>query len=286
MDIHFVNVGKGNCSIIDFPTREHLTIVDIDNSRHTEGNELTCPIDYLEEHFKGRSIHRFILTHPDMDHMSGLHELHSKYSISNFWDTENDKTLTMAAIKKSPFYSEDDWKTYKKISESQSKPKALKVLRKESRDFWNVNNITVLSPSSHLIKLSKDCADTHPDKYNHLSYVLRIDYAGVRILFGGDATVAAWDNILAECGKESLKADIFLAPHHGSKNNVNEEVFKHIAPDYVIVSVDQGVDYDYKYYTSLAKRRVLSTKHYGNIELSIKEDGSYLPFKVERNSES
>jgi competence protein ComEC len=282
MKIHFVNVGKGNCSIVDSPSG-NLSIIDIDNSRHTPENELTCPIDYLEEHFKGRAIHRFILTHPDMDHMSGLHELHSKFKIGNFWDTDNDKALTKADIKKSPFYNEDDWTTYQKLSESKAEPLAHRILRNESRDFWNTDKITILSPCDGLIKHSKGCADTDSEKYNHLSYVLRIEHAGVRILFGGDATTTAWDDILKNCGKESLKADIFLAPHHGSKNNVNEEVFKHIAPDYVIVSVDRGVEYDNTYYSSLAKKQVLTTKYYGNITLTIKEDGSYLPFSVQKN---
>jgi competence protein ComEC len=282
MEIHFVNVGKGNCTIIDFPSG-HLSIIDIDNSRHTPENELTCPIDYLEENFKGKNIFRFILTHPDMDHMSGIHELKTKFPIINFWDTENDKTLTITDIKKSPFYDEKDWTTYQTLSESKENPKALQIKRNESRDYWNSDGITVLAPCDTLIKLSKDTNDTDADKYNHLSYVLRVDFKGIRILLGGDATIAAWEDILEKCGKESLKADIFLAPHHGSKNNVNEEVFKHISPDYVIVSVDKGVEYDYKYYSGLAKKSVLSTKYYGNIKLNIKEDGTFLPFTVEKN---
>jgi len=274
MKIHFINVGKGNCSIIDFPSG-HLTIIDIDDSRFTEENELTCPIEYIKDHFNGKNIFRFILTHPDMDHMSGLHELNSKINITNFWDTENDKSISIKEIKKSPFYSENDWKTYQMLSESKENPKALKILRNESKDFWNKDNITVLSPSKELIELSNNAAETDSNKYNHLSYVLRIDYAGIKVLFGGDATIEVWDNILEKCGKEALKADIFLAPHHGSKNNVNEDVFKHIAPDYVIVSVDQGVKYDYDYYSKFAKENVLSTKYYGNIVLTINNDGKY-----------
>jgi competence protein ComEC len=283
MKVHFINVGKGNCTLIDFPSG-HLSMIDIDNSRHTEENELTCPIDYLEKHFKSRDIFRFILTHPDMDHMAGLHELKSKFGILNFWDTDNDKTLTINDIKKSPFYDEKDWITYQKLSESISSPKALQITRYESRDYWNSDGITVLAPCDGTIKLSKDANDTDCDKYNHLSYVLRVDYKGVRILLGGDATFEVWDNIFKNCGKDCLKADIFLAPHHGSSNNINKEVFKHISPDYVIVSVDRGVEYDYEYYKEFPKKMLLTTKYYGNIVFDIQENGTFLPITVEKNA--
>jgi beta-lactamase superfamily II metal-dependent hydrolase len=51
--------------------------------------------------------------------------------------------------------------------------------------------------------------------------------------------------IKTTCGAAVLKADVFVAPHHGSKYNVNQTVFKDIASDFVIVSVPNGVDYDY-----------------------------------------
>ena len=280
MIINFLNVGKGNCTVIDFPS-EHLTIVDIDNSRGTNDNELTDPVDFLKKRYKGRNVFRFILTHPDMDHLSGLHELHTEFDIINFWDTDHDKTLEFNSDDKSP-YKKEDWETYLRLRKSDLTPKSLQNLRHESKDHWNTDKVTILSPSKKLIKLSKETPEGNSNKHNHLSYVLRIDCHGKRILLGGDATIDAWDDILEECGKEALKADIFLAPHHGSKNNVNEEVFKHIAPDFVIVSVAEGVDYDYDYYSKLAQKEVLSTKYYGNISFELKEDKTY-EISVQKN---
>ena len=82
---HFLNVGKGNCTIIDFPSGR-LSVIDIDDSRALSQNEklamllekkasLTNPIDYIVSKFADREIFRFILTHPDMDHMSGIKRL-------------------------------------------------------------------------------------------------------------------------------------------------------------------------------------------------------------------
>lgn len=282
LNIHFLNVGKGNCTIIDFPSG-NLSMIDIDNSRTNGG--LTNPIDYFKTKFNDRSIFRFILTHPDMDHMSGLDELTGTTSISNFWDTEHDKTFADEEWDASP-YRQEDWEQYLKLRESQNNPKCLKNYRYESSNCcWTKDGITVLSPSANLVRLSGDVSENDPQKYNHLSYVLKVEYAGIKAILGGDASIEVWKDILDKCGEESLKADIFLAPHHGSENNIHEDAFDAIAPDYIIVSVNEGVDYAYQYYNRLAKKKVLSTKHYGNIRFDIKDNGEYLPIIVERNAE-
>jgi beta-lactamase superfamily II metal-dependent hydrolase len=75
-----------------------------------------------------------------------------------------------------------------------------------------------------------------------------------------------------------------LAPHHGSTYNVNKEVFQHIDPKYVVVSVIKNVDYDYAYYSTLAKTQVLSTKHFGNISFHIDDKGKIEKIYVEKNA--
>lgn len=60
-----------------------------------------------------------------------------------------------------------------------------------------------------------------------------------------------------------------MAPHHGSPNNRHEDAFEAIAPDDVIVSVHEGQDYDYQYYSSLASDQVWSTKADGNIVIDV-----------------
>ncbi len=273
--IHFVDVGKGNCVIIQFPSG-HTTFVDIDNSHTSEEN--TEPIEYFKSKKMDYNVFRFILTHPDMDHMSGLHELNQKYDIINFWDTENEKKLT--EWDNTP-YKEEDWDTYQSFKGSESDPKHLEYLRGADQKCCFVGDgITVLSPSYKMLKESKDAPDGDSEKYHHLSYVLMIEYSGLRVLLGGDASKKAWDDILEEWGEDALKANIFLAPHHGSKNNVNEEVFKHIKPDYVIVSVDEGTTYAYNYYNSIST--VLTTKHYGTIKVRLQSNGKYTKY-LEKN---
>lgn len=270
--VHFLNVGKGNCTVIQFPSGR-LAIVDIDNSRIEEKDDvLQDPIQFLKDTYPNVGVFRFILTHPDMDHMSGLSELKRTRTISNFWDTNHDKVLDPD---KDDFgiYDPNDWREYLSMRGSSTEPKQLVLYRDTSNDFWNADGITILSPSSELETLSHNCKETDSDKYNHISYVLRIQYEGIVVILGGDATKKAWEDILLHYKAKNqlglLKAHVFLAPHHGSANNVNSDVFAHIAPEYVVVSVHRGMDYDYDYYSKLAKNSVYSTKYNGNVELQV-----------------
>jgi competence protein ComEC len=58
-------------------------------ARHEAKKELTDPIEYLHQHYPGESLFRFVLTHPDLDHMRGLKKLHEAIGFINFWDTSH-----------------------------------------------------------------------------------------------------------------------------------------------------------------------------------------------------
>ncbi len=266
--VHFLNVGKGNCTILE--VQSGVGMLDIDNSRVDGDDSLTDPLVYLKGMLPSGSLFRFILSHPDMDHMSGLRLLSKQVPIANFWDTANTKTFDDSDWAASP-YDKRDWETYQRLRVSTENPKSLRLLSGATSECcWVQDGITVLAPTDKLVQQANET-----EEYNHLSYVLRLDHGGTRVLLGGDATPEAWDEIARVRGSGSLKADVFLAPHHGSPNNVNKDVFKLVSPSYIIVSVAEGVDYDYDYYNGLAGKSVMSTKAYGNMRLHIEDNGSY-----------
>ena len=277
LDFHFINVGKGNCTLINFPNG-HLSIIDIDDSRSISTIEQMVmqlskkalpvnPLDYIAANFPNESIFRFILTHPDMDHMSGIKALFDKKSVYNFWDIPNNKP-DPGNWDTSP-YDKEDWDFYQDLRNSKKNITVVTPLRDQiSECCWIQDGIYILSPDKELLKKAEDCGE-----YDHLSYVLMIDYAGKKILLGSDSTKFAWENILEFYGN-SLETDIFLAPGHGSKNHISSEILDVIKPRLVIVSVAVNIDYDYELYKRYG--RVLSTKHYGNIKVKIDDNGEIL----------
>lgn len=275
LKVDFLNVGKGNCVVVKFPSG-NLSVIDIDNSRVEINNPLQDPIGYLETNYPNESIFRFVLTHPDMDHLSGLNELNQKREIVNFWDTENNKTAEQTKMHLGG-YNAADWQCYQQLREKSENPKVV-VIHQESTPsiYWKEDLIQVLAPSKAMVSLANNTGE-----FNHCSYVLMIEYDGIKILLGGDATKESWRDILAFHGGTALKTDVFLAPHHGSPNNIEKDVFQHIDPDYVVVSDHYGHSYDYAYYNGLANKQVYSTKHFGNITVLI--DGDNRRIYPERN---
>lgn len=110
--IHFLNVKQGDCIWIEHSSGRN-TVIDICNGNADNGENLieemfkessntsgnynqkahpTNPIEYFNVNWL-QNIFRFILTHPDMDHMDGIERLFKEFNIINFWDTDNNKTI-------------------------------------------------------------------------------------------------------------------------------------------------------------------------------------------------
>lgn len=273
---HFLNVGKGNCTIIEFPSR-NLSVIDIDNSKSLSSRESmkivlekratpSNPIEYITSNFDYQDIFRFILTHPDMDHLSGIKELFDLKNIYNFWDAKNNKNISSDDWDNSP-YSKEDWDFYQEMKNKEECPKYLNLYRGSKSDCcWVQDGIEILSPNQELINHSEET-----EEYDNLSYVLMIEYQSIKAIIPGDATILALNNIIENYDEDMLKADILLAPGHGSKNHVCKDFLDIVKPRLTIVSVAEGVDYDLETYKKYG--RVLSTKHYGNVKVKIKNNG-------------
>ena len=76
----------------------------------------TNPFDYLNHKLAIGEIFRFILSHPDMDHLDGFDSLMREFTVHNFWDSGARKD-------KPPFnggpYKEKDWDRYAKVMEAE-----------------------------------------------------------------------------------------------------------------------------------------------------------------------
>lgn len=313
LNIHFLNVGHGDSTVIEFPTG-HLTMVDINNCKldddtkkeiyeelgvnaatvaltkilnpeFNESNflqskgydiELTDPVDWLQE--KGHSsLFRFVCTHPDMDHISGLHKIKmSSLELTNFWDVAHNFTKTEEDFNNSS-YCYDDWVAYTEYRSSIQNPKAINPSRNEYRDFWLQDGIHILSPSSEIIDIAHQ-----KDNKNHLSYVILITFGKTKIYLCGDATnEITIPYMLENYGTDFFKKQdgdtvILKAPHHGRESGYHKEFVDLINPDGIIVSVGKKPETDASNKYRQHCDKVWSTRWKGNISISCDVDGSCL----------
>lgn len=249
--IHFLNVLEGDCNIIQHDSGR-VSVIDICNGNHDEKalNELLGkvdrlvvqknrryvpgtrndymqkkhpenPIEYLSAKLGLKNIHRFIITHPDMDHIDGIEALYSEFNISNTWDHNNKKTI--AENQSFIGYKKADWDFYKKLRDgSQKIIKRLTYFDNiKPCQYWEEDNITVLAPSNDLLKQANETGE-----YNDASYVLlftppKRSGSKWKILFGGDSHNATWSHILENHFELVADIDVLIAPHHGRDSDMD-----------------------------------------------------------------
>lgn len=302
--IHFLNVGHGDCTIIEHPSGR-LTMIDINNSKALPEDDevalaeakglslsqfrmgsalsksweeyykglLVDPREYWRANFGGRVLFRYVQTHPDMDHMSGLASFFwgEQVPLGNFWDYDHAKTFSEAGFDKSR-YDWNDWLTYRQLRQGNhgdgTNHTVIKRLRDEAGDYWTEDGLTILGPTQDLI----DYCD-RIEKYNNSSFVLRLDYGGRRVILPGDAEKPAWDSIEAECDEADVACDILKAAHHGRESGYSESAVSAMAPDFVICSVGKKPDQDASDEYRRHGAKVLSTRSQGTITVRIWADG-------------
>src|SRR5258708_1016027 len=180
--------------------------------------ELTDPIEFMKKVYPGRRLWRFVLTHPDLDHMRGIKRLHENVGFDNFWDTKHTKPT--------PSYRGDadreDWEFYQSLRSgamqvlNYARGDSLFAFGKEQDGRPGGDNIEILSPTPEIIGACNTAG-----KSNDLSIVLRLHHAGRTILLPGDAEELAWDSMRDFYGSR-LKSDFLKASHHGRDSDITK----------------------------------------------------------------
>jgi competence protein ComEC len=297
MRVWFLNVGHGDCTIIEHPSGR-ITMVDINNSQdydpgtrlellsevvspfgafdmslleQAEKRELDCPVTFFKQTFADRPLFRFVLTHPDLDHMRGLKNLFEQVRVENFWDTENTKPTPQ-------FRSQadvDDWYFYQDLR--AGRVAGVSVCRfLQGHRSWALNQnedgslggdgIYIVSPDEVLLD---EC--NRKGAWNDSSITLWIKYGDFTILLPGDAEHAAWDCMTK---RYRLQSTVLKASHHGRDSGFDLAAVKAVNPMYVVVSVGRkpATDAHRKYAHHCSN--VYSTRYYGRLELDAFPDGT------------
>jgi len=308
---HFLNVGHGDCTFIELPSGR-LMMIDVNNSKSLPDTDklalaaakgmtvrefagaglrmgsrswqqyyeslLVDPYDYYQANFRSRSIFRYLQTHPDMDHMSGLHRFFwlEKVPLVNFWDVPHSKELDEDSFSHGP-YNYQDWLTYLQLRKGRG-PKGsdgtptshyvIKNTRLDTGQFWTDDGIQVFSPTPELIA---GCDDT--EEFNDCSYVIKLSYGGRSIILPGDAEEPAWKSMLSGLGPGPLACDILKAAHHGRDSGFYQPAVEAMSPKIVICSVGEKPDTDATDDYNRIADKVLSTRYNGTIQVKIWADG-------------
>ena len=216
--IHFLDVGQGDCTILQFENGRTYLI-----DAHETSGKIT-PIEYLTRILGITQLETVIVTHPHDDHISGLQSIIEQIPIRQIW-----------LINQS--YNSQ---SYQELLLSVGRQPELRVFspRSGTRVAEGKDRVYVLAPPPTLLK------GTHSD-VNNASIVLKViitnpdERTSTSVILGADAEFDSWASIALE-HRSNLDADLVKLSHHGSGFGTYKDVLAAVRPKYTVISVGQN----------------------------------------------
>lgn len=175
MTIHYIDVGQGDCILIQVNNKNLL----IDSGPSSNRKSL---LDYLEN-LNIKKLDYIIATHPHEDHIGNMDTIIRRYNIGSFY---------------SPKVTHSSTTFENMISSLVDKNLKINIL---NRGVTGINlgentSVSVYSPLENL----------YSDNLNDYSPIIKITFLNNSFLFTGDAEISTENTVLSQ--NENLKCDI------------------------------------------------------------------------------
>lgn len=311
LKIHYLDVGQGDCTFIEFPDD---TTMMIDASIGSKAEHI---IEYVQD-LGVSKIDYFILTHSDNDHAGGTKKVFEAFEIVNIYrpfqvaiqsnGTPIDEDplkdyCEMTSASKTASYQNFIRATYSETYTSGSETLSSNVyvsndgMKIESTDSNFTFVFEFFGPliNSAVGEFVYEETKTHgrPTKNygnaNDSSPVMLLEYKEKSFLFTGDASETVEKDVLNSLDKDEKarfeNVDVMQAGHHGSKSSNCEEFLSVTKPNYFVASA--GKDNSYKHpneetverlknYTHTVSDYLLITYESGDIMFGFDKNGSLI----------
>jgi competence protein ComEC len=246
--ITFLSIGAGQCCVVE-PTPGHVYLFDAGSS--TLSDVMDAVLDpYLREeadfHVDG-----IYLSHGDFDHISAAGHLFEGYA--------------HPAVYTSPHFQRHAVGNYpaemllQRLTEAGCPP--ILIHRGDTKSLGAGVSVEVLWPPVDCAMNSNNCGE-----------VLKIHYASRTVLFTADIQAPPEEELLKN--PSQVKADVLIAPHHGSAEVTTAEFIRAVNPELILASNASKLTHKQKVFDAIAgDRKFYRTSRCGAITLCIDPAG-------------
>ena len=247
-EIHFIDVGQGDCALILCDGKAML----IDGGEASQSSKVYA---YLKEHGVDH-LNYIVASHAHADHVGGLS------------GALNYATVDVALCPVLDY----DTKTFQSFVKYLGQQN-VSITIPNAGDTFELGSATI-----QILAPFRDYEDP-----NDTSIVMKVVYGETSFLFTGDATRIAEADIL-DAGYD-LSATVLKVGHHGSDTSTSYPFLREIMPKYAIISVGKDNTYGHPTDNTLSRLRdadvaVLRTDLLGTIICT--SDGEEVTFETEK----
>lgn len=205
--VHYIDVGQGDATLIQAPNGQTMLI---DGGKKSAGEKV---VSYIKEQNIDR-LDYVVATHPDADHIGGLHEVLEQLPVGEFIDSG-------------------------KVHTTQTYLELLTKIDEKDIPFTvpTIGDEIALDPNVSTTVLF---ADDEAKGTNEASIVIGMTYGDVSFIFTGDADTKM-EEALIDRGLQQVT--IAKAGHHGSNTSSSARYIEHIQPEVFILSYGEDNSY-------------------------------------------
>ena len=297
--IHYVDVGQGDCTIIELPDGKTMIIDAGENKKNVE-----TAIDGFISNTLGAEFRYFdyaILTHPDSDHCGSMDFVLNKYPARVSYRPNVQATNGSYVDPAGDLPKDKDTATYRTAIESMyteidGQPTVVYVT-----DPADENQTIIGEDNMYSFTFYSPLSEKYTD-WNDYSPIMILSYNGFNFALSGDAEKANEAEFVAKVQAAPTdgvadKYDIFTdsytvnaikCGHHGSRTSTSQGYIDAITtPDgaknaYYIISCGEGNSYKHPHSETLDRLKnmgvpednILRTDALGDITLSVRADAN------------
>lgn len=282
--ITFLDVGQGDCIILELPDGKNMII---DSGDKSNANKQTIA-DFTES--KGITTFDYLLlTHQDSDHVGNMDWVIDNYEIKYIF-RPNMKTVNETYAPQLPdefntgsSFTTDTVIYGKFMLSAYNEGCPVEIFYKDS-DFTNTilyMEETYTYSFDFLTPTAEKASDIYYKDNNNYSPVILFEYCGTKIMFTGDAEKENLGEYVLTYGN-TYNVDILKVGHHGSENATTSAFVEAIDPEYAIIQCGLNNKYGHPHAEALNRLSgydsnmiIYRTDNNGNIELTIEADGTF-----------
>ena len=292
LQIHFIDVGQGDCILILFPDGKDM-LIDCANYNNSSDYR-TETLDYIDNYVTDGQLDYLMLTHCDSDHVYFMDEVLEEYQVDNVFmpnvlATHSKVAAAGIAQEKLDMFTDKDTVETACYADffiaALTEPDCTVTLNVDPDPSTNAivieettYRLTFYCPTQEYYDESNL---NSAEKKNAISPIGVLEYNDFKIVLTGDSNEINEPTFVDRVGGK-LDCDVLKVGHHGSQTSSTDEFLDCITCEYAVISCNAaGNTFNHPRQATLDRfidrnMTIYRTDNNGNIVLSVNEEISFV----------